>query len=64
MEIHEAPILSPDSKDTLAAGNVVTDEPGIYLPGFGGVRIEDTILVTKDGAENSTVGPYSLETKP
>jgi Xaa-Pro dipeptidase len=63
LEIHEAPILSPDSKDTLAASNVVTDEPGIYLPGFGGVRIEDTILVTADGAEKLTSGFYSLETK-
>lgn len=57
LEIHEAPILSPDSKDTLASGNVVTDEPGIYLPGYGGVRIEDTILVTRNGAEKLTVGP-------
>jgi Xaa-Pro dipeptidase len=63
LEIHEAPILSPDSKDTLAAGNVVTDEPGIYLPGYGGVRIEDTVLVTADGAEKLTSGLYSLETK-
>jgi Xaa-Pro dipeptidase len=60
LEIHEAPVLSPDSKDTLAAGNVVTDEPGIYLPGYGGVRIEDTVLITKAGAEKLTVGPYSL----
>ena len=60
LEIHEAPTLSPDSKDTLAAGNVVTDEPGIYLPGYGGVRIEDTVLVTQDGAEKLTVGPYAL----
>ena len=62
LEIHEAPTLSPDSKDTLAAGNVVTDEPGIYLPGYGGVRIEDTVLVTQNGAEKLTVGPYTLAT--
>ncbi len=60
LEIHEAPILSPDSKDILAAGNVVTDEPGIYLPGYGGVRIEDTILLTSRGAERLTNGFYSL----
>ena len=60
LEVHEAPILGPESKEVLAAGNVVTDEPGIYLPGYGGIRIEDTVLVTQGGAEKLTVGPYSL----
>jgi len=60
LEIHEPPNLSPDSKDVLAAGNVVTVEPGIYLVGYGGIRIEDTILVQKKGVEKLTSGLYDL----
>jgi Xaa-Pro aminopeptidase len=63
LEVHEPPILSPNSKDTLAAGNVVTVEPGIYLVGYGGIRIEDTVLVQKNGAQKLTNGPYSLGTE-
>jgi Xaa-Pro aminopeptidase len=63
LEIHEPPTLNPCSKETLAAGNVVTDEPGIYVVGYGGVRIEDTVLVRKNGAEKLTSGPYGLGTE-
>jgi Xaa-Pro aminopeptidase len=48
MDVHEAPRLSRESADTLAAGNVVTIEPGVYLEGLGGIRIEDLAIV-RDG---------------
>ncbi len=47
LEIHEPPSVSQRSNETLVKGNVVSDEPGIYIHGFGGVRIEDTVLITE-----------------
>ncbi|HZC74596.1 MAG TPA: aminopeptidase P family protein [Gaiellaceae bacterium] len=52
LDVHEAPRLSTESPDMLAAGNVVTVEPGVYLPGRFGIRIEDDVVVTEDGLEN------------
>ncbi|MFW6117041.1 MAG: M24 family metallopeptidase [Thermoproteota archaeon] len=61
LEIHEPPTLNSESKDQLKAGNVVTIEPGIYLEEFGGIRIEDTVLVRSDEPEKLTQGPYTLK---
>jgi Xaa-Pro aminopeptidase len=60
IEVHELPSLSATSKETLAPGDVVTVEPGIYLPGVGGVRIEDMVHVTKTGYANLTRSPKRL----
>ena len=54
LEVHEAPRLSTESTDTLVAGNVVTVEPGIYLEGRGGIRIEDNVVVQDGGIDNLT----------
>jgi len=61
LEIHEAPRLSQGQSTVLAAGMIVTVEPGIYLPGWGGVRIEDDILVTREGHEVLTSVPKDLD---
>lgn len=60
VEIHENPTLAPKSTDILEIGDVVTVEPGIYLPGKFGVRIEDMALITENGYENLTSSPKEL----
>ena len=58
--INEGPTLNPQSPQILQPGNVVTIEPGIYIPGWGGVRIEDTVVVTDDGCRNLADFPKEL----
>jgi Xaa-Pro aminopeptidase len=60
LDIHEAPSVAPTSSDTLQSGHVVTVEPGVYLPGFAGVRIEDTLVVTDTGCHPLTSTPKDL----
>jgi Xaa-Pro aminopeptidase len=61
LEVHEAPGLGRLADKKLVAGDVVTVEPGLYRAGYGGVRLEDIVLVTEDGAEVITDYPYDLE---
>ena len=60
LDVHEGPSLSPRSRERLEEGMVVTVEPGIYLPGIGGIRLEDTVKVTGSGCERITFLPKTL----
>ena len=62
LEVHEQPAARAESTDTFEAGNVISCEPGIYLPDVGGVRIEDMVLVTDDGSERLTHADKQLTT--
>ena len=60
LEVHEQPSMGRIGEE-LVAGDVITLEPGLYRRGYGGVRLEDLVLVTEEGAENLTDYPYDLE---
>jgi len=60
LDIHEAPNLSPKNDKPVVSGNVVTVEPGIYIEGFGGVRIEDVVVIEENGVRNITFSPKEL----
>jgi Xaa-Pro aminopeptidase len=61
LEVHEAPTLAASSKQRLGKGMVVTVEPGIYLPGVGGVRIEDDVVVTAEGRRRLSSLPVDIK---
>ena len=60
LQVHEGPAIRPLSETVLQPGMVFTIEPGVYLPGWGGVRIEDDVLVTPDGCEVLSHVPRDL----
>lgn len=60
LDVHEKPFMNPICQDVLKEGCVVTCEPGVYIPGWGGVRIEDTVVITADGCEILTHTPKEL----
>ena len=60
LQLHEQPFLGPDCKTTIEHGCVITIEPGIYIPGWGGIRIEDDVVLTENGLEILTTSPKEL----
>jgi len=60
LAVHERPFIGPRSESSFVANNIITLEPGIYIPKWGGVRIEDQVLVTHDGCEVLTKSPRHL----
>lgn len=60
LQVHELPTLGQKSENVLEAGMVVTIEPGVYIEGWGGVRLEELVLVTEDGGDPITAAPYDL----
>jgi len=60
LDVHEAPRLAPKSQEILRNGSVVTVEPGVYIPGVGGIRIEDDVVVRNGGIELLTISPKNL----
>ena len=58
--VHEEPFLGPGRTRTIEKNTILTVEPGLYIPGWGGVRIEDTVLVLKEGVENLTPATKEL----
>ena len=64
LDVHEAPSLARPSADILCSGQVVTVEPGVYIPGLGGARTEDTVVVTEAGCRVLTLAPKQTKTLP
>lgn len=60
LQLHEQPFLGPDCKTMIKQGCVITIEPGIYIPGWGGIRIEDDVVLTEHGLEILTQSPKEL----
>ncbi len=59
-DVHQPIHIYSKSEQVLEAGNIVSAEPGIYIPGVGGIRIEDTVLITENGCEVLTSFPHEL----